>query len=347
MNAVGGGRDAEAGQSRAVPTVPGEEPVLTVENLVKHFPTGGGQVVHAVNGVSFHIAPGEVLGMVGESGSGKSTIGRAVLRLLRPTSGIVRFRGRDISNLKERDCRPLRADMQMVFQDPWGALNPRMRVSALIGEPLVLHTDLDTGARRRRVEELADRVRLSKEYLGRYPADLSGGQLQRVCIARAIATNPKLVVLDEPTSSLDLSVRAGIMELLAELRAETRVAMMFISHDLGTVRLISDRIIVLYLGTMVEYAGAADVFEQPAHPYTQALISAHLPPDPAARRDRHVLEGEIPSPIDLPPGCLFSTRCPVAVDRCRREEPEMLAVGHETHRAACLRIPDGGNRIPR
>jgi oligopeptide/dipeptide ABC transporter ATP-binding protein len=169
--------------------------------------------------------------------------------------------------------------------------------------------------------------------------------LQRVCIARAIATNPKLVVLDEPTSSLDLSVRAGILDLLAELRAETKVAMLFISHDLGTVRLISDRIVVLYLGSIVEYAGAQEVFERPAHPYTQALISAHLPPDPQVQVARHVLEGEIPSPIDLPPGCLFSTRCPVAQDRCRREVPDMLTVGEATHQASCLRIPEGGNRI--
>jgi len=324
-----------------------DAPVLAVENLVKHFPTGDGQTVHAVNGVDFTIRPGEVLGMVGESGSGKSTIGRVVLRLLSPTSGTVRFQGRDISRLKEKDCRPLRADMQMVFQDPWGALNPRMKVSALIGETLKLHTGLDGAARRRRVEELAERVRLSTAYLDRYPADLSGGQLQRVCIARAIATNPKLIVLDEPTSSLDLSVRAGILELLAELRAETKVAMLFISHDLGTVRLISDRIVVLYLGSIVEYAGAREVFERPAHPYTQALISAHLPPDPQATVTRHVLEGEIPSPIDLPPGCLFSTRCPLAVDRCRREGPDMLTVGDASHRAACLRIPEGGNLIHR
>lgn len=324
-----------------------ETPVLAVENLVKHFPMGDGQTVHAVNGVDFAIRPGEVLGMVGESGSGKSTIGRVVLRLLSPTSGTVRFQGRDISRLKEKDCRPLRADMQMVFQDPWGALNPRMKVSALIGETLKLHTGLDGAARRRRVEELAERVRLPTTFLDRYPADLSGGQLQRVCIARAIATNPKLIVLDEPTSSLDLSVRAGILELLAELRAETKVAMLFISHDLGTVRLISDRIVVLYLGSIVEYAGAREVFERPAHPYTQALISAHLPPDPQATVARHVLEGEIPSPIDLPPGCLFSTRCPVAVERCRREVPDMLAVGEASHRAACLRLPDGGNLIHR
>lgn len=323
------------------------EPVLAAENLVKHFPAGDGQAVHAVNGVSFSIRPGEVLGMVGESGSGKSTVGRMVLRLLKPTAGTVRFRGRDISALPERECRPLRADMSIVFQDPWGALNPRMKVSALIGEPLKLHTPLSSGDRRRRVEELADRVHLSTAFLDRYTSDLSGGQLQRVCIARAIATNPKLVVLDEPTSSLDLSVRAGILELLAELRDETQVAMLFISHDLGTVRLISDRIVVLYLGSIVEYAAAQEVFERPAHPYTQALISAHLPPDPRARLTRHVLEGEIPSPIDLPEGCPFAARCPVVQPRCGQEVPQMVPVGNDMHRAACLRIPEGGNQIPR
>lgn len=340
-------REAAPQVSAASAPDPAVEPVLAAENLVKHFPADNGQVVHAVNGVSFSIRPGEVLGMVGESGSGKSTVGRMVLRLLKPTAGTVRFRGRDISELPERECRPLRADMSIVFQDPWGALNPRMKVSALIGEPLKLHTPLSAGERRRRVEELADRVHLSTAFLDRYTADLSGGQLQRVCIARAIATNPKLVVLDEPTSSLDLSVRAGILELLAELRDETQVAMLFISHDLGTVRLISDRIVVLYLGSIVEYAAAQEVFERPAHPYTQALISAHLPPDPRARLTRHVLEGEIPSPIDLPEGCPFAARCPVVQPRCGQEVPQMVPVGDDGHRAACLRIPEGGNQIPR
>jgi len=321
-------------------------PVLRADRLTKHFPVGG-RVVHAVNGVSFDIRPGETLGMVGESGSGKSTIGRAVLRLLKPTSGSVLFEGRDISTLKEGQLRPLRARMQMVFQDPWSALNPRMSVGDLIAEPLLLHTGMGRAERRDAVEHLALRVSLDADMLRRTPTDLSGGQLQRVCIARAIATEPKLIVLDEPTSSLDLSVRAGILELLAELKRETGAAMLFISHDLGTVRLISDRIVVLYLGTVVEQASARDVFEQPAHPYTQALLSAHLPADPTAEIRRHVLEGEIPSPIDMPPGCVFSSRCPVAVDRCRTVAPAEEPVGGPGHRAACLRIADGGNRIPR
>jgi oligopeptide/dipeptide ABC transporter ATP-binding protein len=322
-------------------------PVLDVEALAKHFPAQGGRTVHAVNGVSFSIAAGETLGVVGESGSGKSTIGRAVIRLLKPTAGSIRFQGRDITTLPESACRPLRAEMQMVFQDPWSALNPRIRIGELIAEPLLLHTKLSKSERRDRAEHLARRVRLTTELLTRFPGELSGGQLQRVCIARAIATQPKLIVLDEPTSSLDLSVRAGILELLAELKAETGVAMMFISHDLGTVKLISDRIMVLYLGGVVEYAPSAQVFAQPAHPYSQALMSAHLPADPEAVLRRHVLEGEIPSPIALPPGCHFASRCPVALPACRETAPELGAVhGDSQHQAACLRIADGANRIP-
>ncbi|SFL01373.1 ABC transporter ATP-binding protein [Falsiroseomonas stagni] len=322
-------------------------PVLEVEGLVKHFDVSRQVKVHAVNGVSFSIREGETLGVVGESGSGKSTIGRSVIRLLAPTGGTIRFRGRDITNLPESACRPLRAEMQMVFQDPWSALNPRIRIGDLIAEPLKLHTKLSAAERRDRVEALAIRVRLTPELLTRYPAELSGGQLQRVCIARAIATSPKLIVLDEPTSSLDLSVRAGILDLLAELKAETGAAMMFISHDLGTVKLISDRILVLYLGSVVEYAPTAQVFADAAHPYSQALMSAHLPADPDAVLKRHVLQGEIPSPINLPPGCHFASRCPVAVPRCRTETPPLDPVaGDAAHQAACLRITEGANRIP-
>jgi oligopeptide/dipeptide ABC transporter ATP-binding protein len=319
--------------------------VLQVEGLVKHFATARrAQLVHAVNDVSFAIAAGETVGMVGESGSGKSTIGRAILRLLTPTAGRIVFQGADIAGLPERRLRPLRAAMQIVFQDPWAALNPRLRARALIEEPLKLHTELDPAARRARVEALAERVHLSRAMLDRFPAELSGGQLQRVCIARAIATNPRLIVLDEPTSSLDLSVRAGILELLHELRSETGAAMLFITHDLGTVRLISDRILVLYLGRIVEEAPTAAIFAQPAHPYTQALLSAHLPADPSERLRRHVLEGEIPSPIGLPPGCFFASRCPRAVERCRTTSPPLETLA-PAHRAACSRIAEGANRL--
>ncbi len=318
-------------------------PVLEVRSLVKHF-AAGRATVHAVNDVSFTLNAGETLGLVGESGSGKSTIGRCVTRLLRPTGGSIHFLGQDITSLSDAACRPMRAQMQIVFQDPWSALNPRMRIGDLIAEPLLLHSRLPATERRDRAESLARRVRLTTELLGRFPAELSGGQLQRVCIARAIATDPRLIVLDEPTSSLDLSVRAGILDLLAELRAETGTAMIFISHDLGTVKLICDRILVLYLGAVVEEASAATLFEAPAHPYTQALISAYLPADPIAPLRRIALEGEVPSPINLPPGCHFAGRCPVALPRCRSEAPrlDILSPGH---RAACLRIGDGGNRL--
>jgi len=321
------------------------EPVLDVTGLTKRFPAGGGRFVNAVNGVDLAIRPGETLGMVGESGSGKSTIGRAILRLTDPSDGQVVFDGKDITRIPMGKVRPLRRDMQMVFQDPWSALNPRMRVGDLIAEPMKIHMTLSRSEREDRTEDLARRVHLSTEYLRRNPANLSGGQLQRVCIARAIATNPKLIVLDEPTSSLDLSVRAGILELLAEIREQTHAALLFISHDLGTVKLISDRIAVLYLGRVVEEGPAEALFDGPAHPYTQSLLSAHLPADPSVSLHRHVLEGEVPSPINLPTGCAFHSRCPVAVERCRNDDPpsERLSDGHV---ARCLRIAENGNRIP-
>ncbi|MFT8244834.1 ABC transporter ATP-binding protein [Roseomonas sp. BN140053] len=321
-------------------------PVLEVENLVKRFPVGrGGLAVHAINDVSFRIGAGETLGLVGESGSGKSTIGRTVLRLLDPTAGRIRFLGQDITTLPERRCRELRGAMQMVFQDPWSALNPRMSVAALLEEPLKLHTSLNASQRRDRVQELAHSVRLPAEALRRNPSGMSGGQLQRVCIARAIATAPKLIVLDEPTSSLDLSVRAGILDLLAQIQADTGVALLFITHDLGTVQRISDRIMVLYLGAVTEYASAEALFRAPQHPYSQALISAHLPADPRSRLHRHVLQGEIPSPLRLPAGCAFASRCPVVRDDCRRIRPPLEPVRSGDDLAACLRIADGSNRI--
>ncbi len=318
-------------------------PVLTVTNLVKHFPTGNGRTVHAVNDVSFDLWAGETLGMVGESGSGKSTIGRLVTRLTAPTSGKIVFDGRDISSMPEKDLRPLRRAMQIVFQDPWSALNPRLSARTLIEEPMKLHLSLSTAERREKCEHLANRVRLSTALLDRYPSELSGGQMQRVCVARAIATNPKLIVLDEPTSSLDLSVRAGILELLHDLRAETQAAMLFITHDLGTLKLISDRIVVLYLGRIVEQSQTAAVFRQAAHPYTQALLSAHLPADPTAKIRRHILQGEIPSPIDLPKGCGFASRCPLADATCKKS-PQLQTIA-VSHTAACHRIAEGRNLL--
>jgi len=321
-------------------------PLVTVEGLVKHFPgPRAGQVIHAVNGVSFAMTAGETVGLVGESGSGKSTIGRAVVKLITPTSGKIVFDGQDVSKTSPQAARPLRDRMQIVFQDPYGALNPRMTVGNLIGELLKLHTELDREARAVRVREIADQVRLSAELLTRFPHELSGGQLQRVCIARAIATRPKLIVLDEPTSSLDLSVRAGILELLRDLQRDTGVAMLFISHDLDTVRLVSHRILVLYLGMVVEEGPSAKVFEHPVHPYTQSLLSAHLPPDPDERLARHVLSGEVPSAVRLPSGCPFAPRCPIAMPVCSQARPamEMPATGHQV---ACVRVKDGSYRLP-
>ncbi|WP_439552581.1 ABC transporter ATP-binding protein [Falsiroseomonas sp.] len=312
--------------------------ILDVQNLVHRFPGG----VNAVNGVSFSIAAGETLGLVGESGSGKSTIGLLVTRLLAPTGGTIMFEGEDITRLSPTALRPLRARLQIVFQDPWGSLNPRMTIGRLLEEPLALHTTLDGAARIAEARRLADRVRLPVASLQRYPHELSGGQLQRVSIARAIANRPKLVVLDEPTSSLDLSVRAGILQLLDELQRETGIAMLFISHDLETVRLVSHRVIVLYLGRIAEQGPAGRLFDTPAHPYTQTLLSAHLPPDPAVKLRRHEVVGEIPSPINLPPGCFFAGRCPLVLPACTSAPPSPVILDGG-HSASCLRIADGTN----
>ena len=322
------------------------EPVLAVKELAKHFPAGGGRQVNALNGVSFEIAPGEALGLVGESGSGKSTIAMLVTRLIPVTAGSIRFGGREIAGISQRDMRPLRASLQMVFQDPWGALNPRMTVGRALEEPLKLHTDLDAAARAARVRELAERVHLPLASLERFPNELSGGQLQRVCIARALATHPRLIVLDEPTSSLDLSVRAGILQLLDQIRRDSGVAILFISHDLETVELITDRVLVLYLGRVMEEGPTAQLFSAPAHPYTQTLLSANLPPDPEAVLSRHAAFGEIPSPIDLPPGCVFAPRCPAAIPACREAQPPAVPLA-PARSAACIRIADGANVLRR
>lgn len=313
--------------------------VLEVENLHRKFPLSGGRYVHAVNSISFRINEGETVGMVGESGSGKSTVGRLVLRLLTPTEGSIRFQGKDITSISERQCRSLRGQMQIVFQDPWAALNPRLTARTLIAEPLLLHTALNRKERNSKVNALAERVQLSQAMLDRYPGELSGGQLQRICIARAIATEPKLIVLDEPTSSLDLSVRAGILALLQEIRKETGVAMLFISHDLGTLKLISDRVLVVYLGRIVETGPSDELFENPRHPYSRALLSAHLPADPDFPLSRQQLEGETPSPIKLPMGCGFASRCPMAQSQCTSLIPDLQPAGNQkSHLAACIRL---------
>jgi oligopeptide/dipeptide ABC transporter ATP-binding protein len=318
-------------------------PILTARGIVKRFGHAA-NTVHAVNSVDLQVAPGEILGLVGESGSGKSTLGRCLLRLVEPTEGSILFKGEDLRGLRPKALRAARADMQMVFQDPWGSLNPRLPVRTLIEEPLKLHTSLDRAARRRKAESIAERVRLTERLLDRYPSDLSGGQLQRVCIARAIATDPKLIILDEPTSSLDVSVRAGILALLDDLRRDLGIAMVFISHDLATLRLISDRVMVLYLGAVVEIGPAKTVFDNPQHPYTAALMSAHLSPNPRHHTQRVMLKGEIPSPVNLPPGCFFASRCPLVRSDCRVARPPLFSVASD-HHAACIRVPEHTNQL--
>jgi oligopeptide/dipeptide ABC transporter ATP-binding protein len=319
-------------------------PLLQVTGLVKRFPAGAGQSVHAVNDVSFAIQAGEAVGLVGESGSGKSTIGLLVTRLLAPTSGRIVFDGQDITALSDRALRPLRAALQIVSQNPWGAFNPRMTIRSVLAEPLALHTTLTADERAARVRALADQVHIPSAALDRYPHELSGGQLQRVGIARAIATRPRLIVLDEPTSSLDLSVRAGVLALLDEIRRATGVALLFISHDLETVELVTDRVLVLYLGKVVEAARTAEPFAEPAHPYTQALLSATLQPDPAQVSRRHVLQGEVPRPTLLPAGCVFASRCSIALDACSRTAPAAVKLG-SSHTASCLRIERNEHRL--
>jgi oligopeptide/dipeptide ABC transporter ATP-binding protein len=318
---------------------------VEVRDLVKQFPLGSGRgVVHAVNGVSFTIAPGETLGIVGESGSGKSTLGRCLLRLIEPTGGYIAFDGEDIGRISSSRLRAWRANAQMVFQDPFDALSPRMRVHTLLEEPLKLHTRLDASGRRGRMLELLGQVRLGSGYLNRVPRALSGGEAQRVAIARAMATNPGFLVLDEPTSSLDLSVRASVLSVLDSLRRERHLTCLLISHDLHTISAHCDRVAVMYLGSIVEMGSAQQVFEDPQHPYTQALLSASLPADPTVPLDRVLLKGEIPSAIQLPGGCLFATRCPLAKAECLPARPAFRRAS-PGHLAACIRLDDSTNHI--
>jgi len=317
------------------------QPLLQLDHVTRSFDVGGKRALMAVRNLSLHIQPGEVVGLVGESGSGKSTIGRMAIALLPPTEGQVRFDGSDLATMAPADLRRLRQRMQIIFQDPWGALNPRHTIGRLMEEPLLLHTSLTAQQRREEVVAMAQRMQLGLPLLERYPAQLSGGQLQRVCIGRALATKPDLLVLDEPTSSLDVSVRAGILQLLDTLRRETGVAMLFISHDLETIHALCDRVVVLYLGCEVESGPVESVFKSPAHPYTQALLSAQLFADPAVKTERQHLRGEIPSPLAAPPGCPFSTRCPMYETRCDAGLPAMRLDSAGMHGARCIRLaPD-------
>ena len=324
--------------------------LLQAESLVKHFPArrdvfGRPRAwVKAVDGVSFALNEGETLALVGESGCGKSTVGRLLLRLLEPTAGDVVFGGQNIHALGAEAMRRLRRHMQIIFQDPYASLNPRMTVGQMIAEPLALHEIVPGGRRAGRVRELLRRVGLRPEHAERYPHEFSGGQRQRIGIARALAVEPKLIVCDEPVSSLDVSIQAQVVNLLADLQREFGLAYIFIAHDLAVVRHIATRVAVMYLGHIVELAETAALFAEPRHPYTQALLSAVPVPDPAARRKRIILEGDVPSPLAPPPGCRFHTRCPHMRERCREEVPALLA-GAGGRATAChfwreLRAPD-------
>jgi oligopeptide transport system ATP-binding protein len=317
--------------------------LLEVSDLEMHFPIKSGILVdreigrvRAVDGVSFTVQEGETLGLVGESGCGKSTLCRSVLQLLRPTSGSVRFDGREIVGLGRRELQPLRRDMQMIFQDPYAPLNPRHRVGEIVGEPLKLHGLASGEELKRNVQELLERVGLGPEHYNRYPHEFSGGQRQRIGIARALALRPRLIIADEPVSALDVSIQAQIVNLLEDLQDDFKLTYIVVAHDLGVIRQVSDRIAVMYLGKIVELGPADDVYTNPIHPYTLSLLSALPIPDPKANASREplMLEGDLPSPADPPAACRFHTRCPYATEICSEVEPELIDHGNG-HWAAC------------
>ena len=324
--------------------------LLEVRNLKKHFPIKRGVFMHtvghvqAVDGISFSIRRGETLGLVGESGCGKTTAGRTILRLIEPTAGEIMFDGRDVDLLGRQELRALRRDMQIVFQDPYGSLNPRMTIRSIIEEGLIVHHIGDKAQRLQKVRETLEQVGLDPSYIGRYPHEFSGGQRQRIGIARALALNPKFMVLDEPISALDVSIQSQIINLLTELKQKYQLTYLFISHDLSVVEYISDRVAVMYLGEIVETATSAEIYKTPLHPYTQVLLSSSPSIDPAKKRKRIMLPGDVPSPINPPSGCRLHPRCPLAMDVCRTTVPlELDLAGHKVRCHAVEKELAAGN----
>ncbi len=327
----------------------GNDAILLVNNLKVHFPIRRGMIrrqvgsIKAVDGVSFDVRRGETLGLVGESGCGKTTTGRAIVRLEQPTEGTIVFEGNDLTKLSKRQLRRQRRNLQMIFQDPYASLNPRMTIGAIVSEPLYVHQLAQGAERTARVKHLLESVGLNPNYVTRYPHEFSGGQRQRIGIARALASNPSFIVCDEPISALDVSIQAQIINLLRELQKELGLTYLFIAHDLSMVRHISDRVAVMYLGQIMELAEYRDLYENPLNPYTVALLSAVPVPDPIIEKQRQqiVLKGDVPSPADPPPGCVFSSRCPLAIDICVAEKPTFREV-RPAHFAACHRVDEAG-----
>jgi oligopeptide transport system ATP-binding protein len=313
------------------------ENLLGVRNLVKYFPVDNSDdVVRAVDNISFDILAGETLGLVGESGCGKSTVGRCLLRLHEPTSGEVLFEGKNLVGLPNREMQALRREMQIIFQDPYASLNPRLSIRSIISEPLKIHGIGNKIEQRERVADLLSKVGLDPKYMDRYAHEFSGGQRQRIGIARALALNPKLIICDEPVSALDVSVQAQVVNLLQDLQQEFGLTYLFISHGLAVVEHISNRVAVMYLGKIVEIANSLELYKNPLHPYTRALLSAIPVPDPKIKRERIVLKGDVPTPINPPSGCRFRTRCPIAIDECSQVEPDLREL-ENGHFAACIR----------
>lgn len=320
------------------------ETLLKVENIVKHFPIYGGLLskqvaaVKAVQNISFELKKGETLGLVGESGCGKSTLGRCLIRLIEPTSGKIFYKGEDITHVDANRLRDLRKNLQIIFQDPYASLNPRMTIGAILEEPLLIHNLYpDEKLRKNRVRELIDLVGLRPEHLTRYPHEFSGGQRQRVGIARALAVNPEVIICDEPVSALDVSIQAQVINLLMELQQKLGLTYIFIAHDLKVVEHVSNKVAVMYLGEIVEMADADELYKNPQHPYTKALLSAIPVPDPKPRAERTILTGDVPSPIAPPPGCYFNPRCPIADKNCAVQKPELKQTS-TGHFVSCLKV---------